>query len=184
MAESRSESLVAPLGAVAMTVSAALLALRPGTAQASGGSPVVTDVGMGGEGCSGVLGNLLEFDMFFEVQSPPCGGAAAFDVAFLAVVALIVISAIRFRHATARRRLDLARRMVEKGMEPHADLLGARQGNDLRRGLVLVFTGIGLVLASSFGGGEGLSPVGLIPGFIGIGYLVSHRFAHRDGGQS
>ncbi|HLT35890.1 MAG TPA: DUF6249 domain-containing protein [Enhygromyxa sp.] len=146
------------------------------------------------QGCSGVIGYVLEFDsMLFAPESPACSGFRAFDLAFLAVVALIVVSAIRFRHATTRRRLELARTMVEKGIEPPPELVGAHKGSDLRRGLVLVFTGVGLLLASllssSWGGGKDLSPAGLIPGFIGLGYLVSHRFAvrggnHGDGGRS
>lgn len=149
-----------------------------GTAMAAGFSPLAIDAGLGVEESCSVVGYMLEFDsMLFEAQAPTCGGFRAFDLAFLAVVALIVISAIRFRHATTRRRLDLARRMVEKGLEPPAELVGAQSGSDLRRGLVLVSTGIGLVLASMIGGDRSLSPAGLIPGFIGLGYLVSHRFA-------
>ncbi|GEM_PF-2118259 len=141
----------------------------------------LVDMGVSDQGCTGVFGLALDFDaVLFEAQSP-CEGFQAFDLAFLAIVALIVISTIRFRHATARRRLELARRMVEKGLEPPPELLGARRANDLRRGLVLVCTGVGLVLASMFGNGD-LSTAGLIPGFIGVGYLISHRFAVRDGG--
>jgi hypothetical protein len=139
------------------------------------------------QGCSGVVGFALEFDsMLFEARAPNCAGFQAFDLAFLAVVALIVISAIRFRHATMRRRLELARRMVEKGLEPPPELVGANNGSDLRRGLVLVSTGVGLLLASMLGHDNGISPAGLIPGFIGIGYLISHRFAVRPhgGGRS
>jgi hypothetical protein len=135
------------------------------------------------QGCSGAVGFALEFDsMLFEARAPNCAGFQAFDLAFLAVVALIVISAIRFRHATTRRRLELARRMVEKGLEPPPELVGANNGGDLRRGLVLVSTGVGLLLASMLGSSDGISPAGLIPGFIGIGYLISHRFAGRGPG--
>ena len=144
-------------------------------------NPLVVGAGVE-QGCSGVVGYVLEFDsMLFEARSPACNGFRTFDLAFLAVIALIVISAIRFRHATARRRLELARRMVEQGLEPPADLLGTTQGSDLRRGLVLVFTGVGFLIASLVAGGDGLRPAGLIPGFIGLGYLVSHRFAIRQG---
>lgn len=141
-------------------------------------SPMSTfDISMT-QGCSGAVGFALEFDsMLFEARAPNCAGFQAFDLAFLAVVALIVISAIRFRHATTRRRLELARRMVEKGLEPPPELVGANNGGDLRRGLVLVSTGVGLLLASMLGNSDGISPAGLIPGFIGIGYLISHRFA-------
>ena len=62
-------------------------------------------------------------------------------------------------------------------------MVGAAGTNDLRRGLVLVSTGIGLSLASLMGSG-GMSPAGLIPGFIGLGYLVSHRFAVKKPGRS
>lgn len=142
-----------------------------------------TRIATGGD-CGGFFGYALSFDsMLFEVQSAPCGGFRAFDVAFLAVVAMIVIAALRFRHATARRRLDLASRMVEKGIEPPPELVGAAGTNDLRRGLVLVSTGIGLSLASFMSSG-GMSPAGLIPGFIGLGYLVSHRFAVKKPGRS
>ncbi|HVI02752.1 MAG TPA: DUF6249 domain-containing protein [Enhygromyxa sp.] len=161
--------------------------LVTGTAMAADISPMI-DAGIAdaAQGCSGVIGYVLEFDSMLFAPQAPAGGFRAFDLAFLAVVALIVISAIRFRHATTRRRLDLARKMVEKGIEPPPELVGAHNGSDLRRGLVLVFTGIGLLLASLLGGGKDLSPAGLIPGFIGIGYLVSHRFAVRgnhDGGR-
>jgi hypothetical protein len=151
-----------------------------GTAMAAELSPLMVDsMIVDGQSCSGVVGYVLEFDSMLFAPQPPAGGFRAFDLAFLAVVALIVISAIRFRHATTRRRLELARRMVEKGLEPPPELVGAQNGSDLRRGLVLVFTGVGLLLASLLGGGRDLSPAGLIPGFIGIGYLVSHRFAVR-----
>lgn len=146
-------------------------------AQAADWSPVFEAGLTTTQDCSSSFGLLVDVDaMLFEAQPPRCG-FRAFDLAFLAVVALIVISAIRFRHATTRKRLDLARRMVEKGIEPPPELLGSNTGSDLRRGLVLVFTGVGLLVASVLGGSEGLSPAGLIPGFIGVGYLVSHRFA-------
>ncbi len=164
---------------------AALTWLVTGTAMAAELSPIVVDAGIAelGQGCSFAL--LREFDaLLFAPQATVCGGFRAFDLAFLGVVALVVISAIRIRHATTRRRLELARRMVERGIEPPPELVGAQTGSDLRRGLVLVFTGVGLLLASWLGGGGQLSPAGLIPGFIGLGYLVSHRFAVRGGGRS
>jgi hypothetical protein len=152
------------------------------TAMAGELSPIMIDAGITNvqQGCAGVIGYVLEFDsMLFAPPSSAHGGFRTFDLAFLAVVALIVISAIRFRHATTRQRLDLARKMVEKGIEPPPELTGAQSGSDLRRGLVLVCTGVGLLLASLLGGGNDLSPAGLIPGFIGVGYLISHRFAVR-----
>ena len=170
------------LAQVGAALSAGLLTFGlSGTAFAGELTPMMLEAGIGQDGCSGVFGVLVEFDsMLFDAKTPACSGFGSFDIAFLAVVSLIIISAIRFRHATTRRRLDLARRMVEKGLEPPAELLGGG-ASDLRRGLVLVCTGVGLLLASVLGGGEGISPAGLIPGFIGVGYLISHRFAIRGG---
>ena len=67
-------------------------------------------------------------------------------------------------------------------MEPHDELVGATPEQDLRRGLVLVFAGGGLLAASFMGGRGEMSPAGLIPGFIGFGYLVSYWLgvARRD----
>jgi hypothetical protein len=168
-------SLLAPL------VFGLVVLMIAGPAQAADWSPVFDAGLVTTQDCSGSFGLLVDVDaMLFEAQPPRCG-FRAFDLAFLGVVALIVISAIRFRHATTRKRLDLARRMVEKGIEPPPELLGSNTGSDLRRGVVLVFTGVGLLVASLVGGSEGLSPAGLIPGFIGVGYLVSHRFAAGGG---
>lgn len=175
----RGRSIATSLTQVGLALGAGLVTWGlAATALAADLTPLALDAGIGQQGCSSAIGYVLEFDsMLFEARAPSCSGFRAFDLAFLAVVALIVISAIRFRHATTRRRLDLARRMVEKGLEPPPELVGVNNGSDLRRGLVLVCTGIGLLLASTLGHNDSLSPAGLIPGFIGIGYLVSHRFA-------
>lgn len=183
--DTRVHPSLAAWGPLAIALGAGLVTWGvTGTALAAELTPILVDAGITEQGCSGMVGYVLELDsMLFEARAPSCSGFRAFDLAFLAVVALIVISAIRFRHATMRRRLELARRMVEKGIEPPPELVGHSYGSDLRRGLVLVSTGVGLLLASMLGGGENLSPAGLIPGFIGIGYLVSHRFAvPRPGG--
>jgi hypothetical protein len=174
----RCRSVLIAMGAGLLTWGIAGTAMAGDLVRMSSMSPMsMLDASMT-QGCSGVVGFALEFDsMLFEARAPNCSGFQAFDIAFLAVVALIVISAIRFRHATTRRRLELARRMVEKGLEPPPELVGANNGGDLRRGLVLVSTGVGLLLASMLGNSDGISPAGLIPGFIGIGYLISHRFA-------
>ncbi len=122
----------------------------------------------------------LESALGFSLWTDPGGAGAevgsvqALDIALLAVIGLVVIVAVRVRHATARHRLDLARRMVERGMEPPEELVGATPEQDLRRGLVLVFAGGGLLAASFMGGRGEMSPAGLIPGFIGFGYLASY----------
>ena len=110
--------------------------------------------------------------------------------AFLGLAAVVVIAIGRMRLATEQRRLELARKLIEKGFEPPDGLFTAPARRDLRKGVVLVFAGLGLVVAGMMLGDRGMAAGGLIPAFIGIGYLVSHRLAtaeanaeaKRDGG--
>ncbi len=120
-------------------------------------------------------------------RTPGCaggGGSLVLDVAFLALLVIAVIAVVRIRQRTEQNRLELARKYIEKGMNPPATLFPSAAGNDLRRGIVLVFTGLGLLCASLVASGwshgvQGLGPAGLIPGFIGLGYLVSYACATR-----
>ena len=97
-----------------------------------------------------------------------------------AVAAVVVIAVGRMRLATEQRRLDVARRLIERGMELPQGLLTAPARRDLRKGIVLVFAGLGLVIAGMMLGDRGMAAGGLIPAFIGIGYLVSHRLATAE----
>ncbi len=111
-------------------------------------------------------------------------GSLVLDVAFLALLVIAVIGVVRIRQRTEQNRLELARQYIEKGMNPPPSLFPSAAGNDLRRGIVLVFTGLGLLCASLVASGwshgvQGLGPAGLIPGFIGLGYLVSYACAVR-----
>ena len=87
------------------------------------------------------------------------------------------------RLSAEHKRLDLARRLIEQGLEPPQELLAAPARNDLRRGLVLGFAGLGLVVAGMLLGDRGLAAGGLVPAFIGGGYLVSFRLAIGGEGQ-
>jgi Domain of unknown function (DUF6249) len=107
------------------------------------------------------------------------GTMRGFGVAFLAVAALVIIALGRMRLSAEHKRLDLARRLVEQGLEPPSGLLSAPARADLRRGLVLGFAGLGLVVAGWVLGDRGLSAGGMVPAFIGAGYLVSFRLARR-----
>jgi hypothetical protein len=95
----------------------------------------------------------------------------------LGVVALVLVAALRFRYAASAQRIDLARRMVERGMMPPEDIFSSSSRNDLRRGLVLLGAGAGLLAYGFASNPDTPSVAGLIPSFIGIGYLLSHRFA-------
>ena len=78
---------------------------------------------------------------------------------------------------TAQGDEALTRYLIEQGMEPPAELFPTSAQGDLRRGIVLVFSGLGLLGASI--SMPGLGPAGLIPGFVGLGYLVSYVCATR-----
>lgn len=98
-------------------------------------------------------------------------------VVVLALAALVVIALGRMRLTAEHKRLDLARRLIEQGLEPPAELLTAPARSDLRRGLVLGFAGLGVAVAGALLGDRGLAAGGLVPAFIGAGYLVSFRLA-------
>ncbi len=112
-----------------------------------------------------------------DVGGSVCASAVVVDVAFLALLVIAVIAVVRIRQRGEDNRLELARRFIEQGMEPPAELFPSSAQGDLRRGIVLVFSGLGLLGASL--GMPGLGPTGLIPGFVGLGYLVSYACASR-----
>ncbi len=106
-----------------------------------------------------------------------CGGSWAFDLLALGLIFSTVVVIVRMRLRAEGNRLELARRFIERGIEPPASLFPSAARADLRRGVILLFAGIGL-LVTDYGGGDH-GPVGLIPGFIGLGYLVSYALSQR-----
>jgi uncharacterized membrane protein YccC len=82
--------------------------------------------------------------------------------------------------------------MVEKGQPIPAALLstpaavsaaaGLRPWYDLRRGIVLMAVGVGIIMffGISAGWDEGVWALGLIPGLIGVGYILAWRLAYRE----
>ncbi len=108
-----------------------------------------------------------------------CGAVHGAGIALFALAAVVVVALGRMRLVAENKRLELARRLLEQGVEPPRGLLSGPARNDLRRGLVLGFAGIGLTIAGLVLGDRGLAAGGLVPAFIGIGYLVSYRLAAR-----
>lgn len=108
-----------------------------------------------------------------------CGSLRGVGFAFLGLAAIVVIALGRMRLATEQKRLDVARRLVEQGIDPPSALLMGTARADLRRGLVLMFAGIGLFLAGGLTADRALFAGGLIPEFIGLGYLLSYWLASR-----
>ncbi|MEM7159221.1 MAG: DUF6249 domain-containing protein [Myxococcota bacterium] len=123
------------------------------------------------------VGVALGFDPHGSANAADCHDLRGVGFAFLGLAAVVVIAVGRMRLATEQRRLEVARRLIERGMELPAGLLTAPARRDLRKGIVLVFAGLGLVVAGMMLGDRGMAAGGLIPAFIGIGYLISHRLA-------
>ncbi len=123
------------------------------------------------------VGSLFGIGPHDSANALECQDLRGVGFAFLGLAAVVVIAVARMRLATEQRRLELARRLIENGFEPPDGLFTAPARRDLRKGVVLVFAGLGLVIAGMMLGDRGMAAGGLIPAFIGIGYLVSHRLA-------
>jgi len=140
--------------------------------------------------CAGTESNLLHaltssFETDFMVASQTassCNSSQIFDLTILLLIMIVVIAVVRVRHGTERRRLDLARTYIEQGMQPPTQLFPSAARTDLRKGIVLVALGLGVMVASFVGAASSaevgaMAPVGFIPLFVGLGYLVSFTVA-------
>jgi hypothetical protein len=108
-----------------------------------------------------------------------------FPVAIVAVIMFSSWAKTRSLHRTVRM-------MVEKGQPIPPSLLstpaavsaatGLRPWYDLRRGIVLMAVGVGIIMffGISAGWDEGVWALGLIPGLIGVGYILAWRLAYRE----
>jgi hypothetical protein len=91
----------------------------------------------------------------------------------LAIVAIVFL----YLSVRERGRLELARTLVEHGKELPPQLLGSsrssrRPRSDLRRGVVFLAMGMGLGACMLLSGHRSIWSISLVPGLIGIGYLV------------
>jgi hypothetical protein len=129
------------------------------------------------------VGSLLGLDPHGSANAVECHDLRGVGFAFLGLAAVVVIAVGRMRLATEQRRLEVARRLIEQGFEPPEGLFSAPARRDLRKGVVLVFAGLGLVISGMMLGDRGMAAGGLIPAFIGLGYLVSHRLATAEASE-
>jgi hypothetical protein len=103
----------------------------------------------------------------------------------VAIVAIIMFSS----WAKSRSLQRTVRMMVEKGQPVPPELFASPAGSvirpwyDLRRGIVLLSVGFGLMMFFGLTAGwdEGVWALGLIPGLIGLGYILAWRLANRHG---
>jgi uncharacterized membrane protein YccC len=119
----------------------------------------------------------------------------------IAVIAIVmvfgfpvaIVAVIMFSNWAKNRSLHkTVRMMVEKGQPIPPALLstpaavsaatGLRPWYDLRRGIVLMAVGVGIIMffGISAGWDEGVWALGLIPGLIGAGYILAWRLAYRE----
>jgi len=101
---------------------------------------------------------------------------------FLTILAGLT-AALVFRYRKHAQLQQTLRLMIEKGTDIPPELIAPRAApyGDLRRGLVLVGAGLSLLILVGlvFGFDTGSWAVGLIPAFIGVGYLVVWRISRR-----
>ena len=101
-------------------------------------------------------------------------------VAIVAVIMLVGWAKTRSLHRTVRA-------MVEKGQPVPPELLASPAGAplrpwyDLRRGIVLLAVGFGIVMffGISAGWDNGVWALGSIPALIGVGYILAWRLANK-----
>lgn len=106
-------------------------------------------------------------------------GLPVLGLGLLGLAAVVVLALGRMRLANEHKRLDVAQKLIEQGMEPPASLLANPARNDLRKGVVLLFAGGGLLAAGLLTADRGMAAGALVPEFIGAGYLVSYWLAAR-----
>jgi len=101
---------------------------------------------------------------------------------------LIVAVILYFGFSRSRMTHRTIRMMVEKGQPVPAELLAPpapaqRQRSDMRRGVVLVMIGLGLILflgaVNEWEGGAWA--IGVIPFLIGLGYLLVWKLEGKNG---
>jgi uncharacterized protein DUF6249 len=136
-----------------------------------------------------------------EVESDHRDGDIPLAVLPIAIIAILtvfgfpvaIVAVIMFSNWAKSRSLHkTVRMMVEKGQPIPPALLstpaavsaaaGLRPWYDLRRGIVLMAVGVGVIMffGISAGWDEGVWALGLIPGLIGAGYILAWRLAYRE----
>jgi hypothetical protein len=123
---------------------------------------------------------------------------AVLPIAIIAILSVFgfpvaIVAVIMFSNWARNRSLHkTVRMMVEKGQPIPPALFstpaavsaatGLRPWYDLRRGIVLMAVGVGIIMffGISAGWDEGVWALGLIPGLIGAGYILAWRLAYRE----
>jgi hypothetical protein len=101
---------------------------------------------------------------------------------FVCVIVVAAIVARTYQRYLAEQHQTL-RAMVDKGMQipPHVLELTRRPSpqRDVRRGIFLLCLGVGLAIFLGAEEGPEAAALGLIPAFVGAGYLIVARLERR-----
>ena len=137
-----------------------------------------------------LLGRQLDVE---RRQTEPPWIAGVVPVAFFAFVLLVVWFSLQHRGRQDAKRHETIRAMIDKGLELPRELLAPPRARpaespalrDLRRGLLLICGGLGLAACCGTIGiwnPHALRAVGLglVPLFIGLGYLIVWKLGKQD----
>jgi hypothetical protein len=122
-------------------------------------------------------------DILTQHQGDPPAVAIVAVVGFFATTALMIIAVAWAVYRVYRQRSETLRLMVEKGVQIPPELIAPKPkpGQDLRRGLTLSLFGLGLgIFLLATAKEQGLWTLGLVPMFVGVGYLIAHRVIKPD----
>lgn len=97
----------------------------------------------------------------------------------------ILLAVLRHRRAIAALRQKTVLELLERGAAIPPELLSdtsmTTRDSDLRRGLVLSFTGVGAIIFALTLPRHDAWGLGLLPLFAGLGYLVTWLLEKRNG---
>jgi hypothetical protein len=116
-------------------------------------------------------------------KSPTDLVAILVPLGFFLAILLGLIATLVLRYRKHARLQETLRLMIEKGADIPPELIAppVPPYGDLRRGVILIGAGLSLVILVGlvWGFASGAWAVGLIPAFIGAGYLFIWRLSRR-----
>ena len=109
----------------------------------------------------------------------PMGPFAIFMICLLPFLfaAVIIIINVRSKNAESKRRYDLYSKSLEMGQtvpEHFFDEPKKSASSNLRKGILWFVVGLGLLISFLAMGQKDALIVGIVPAFVGVGYLLVH----------
>ena len=109
----------------------------------------------------------------------PLGGFAIFMICMLPFlfVGIIIALNVRSKNAESKRRYELYSKSLENGQtvpEHFFDEPSKSASSNLKKGILWLVVGVGLLISFIAMGQRDALIVGIVPAFVGIGYLLVH----------